>query len=180
MEIISEEEKNSLKAKLQNRLNPHSTEEKNKIFTIFLFTIVICLSLVISYVFLFKDTKNSEVKIPQKNSKTISIAPDNPNVDINFLKSMVAKLSVQNKQLSDQVWLLGLQANQNAVILKTIDPSNAHRVSELSEDWKLNQIPDRVKMKPEYISKLREFLSSAPKTTSLEATEADMPFPIEE
>jgi len=158
-------------AKLKETPKPRTPKKENiSNLTGFLTVIMISLSAVIFYT-LFLMKKES----PQK--KIIPIVPDHviiPSNEISLLRNRVEKLTAQNKRLSDQIWLLGLQANQNAVMLKSTNPEIAGRVVELTEDWKLNKKPDSVKIKTDHLNKLNDFIAKEPYSTAMDAT-AEMP-----
>ncbi len=153
--------------------------EKNKIFTIFLLTVLLSLTGVIFYYSFLKDRIETPPQSPSPR-KIIPLAPDNiilPS-DVDRLRQTVDKLESQNKTLSDQVWLLGLQANQNAVMLKLAHPENANGVAELTEDWKLNKIPDSIKIKESHLNRLKQFIADKGHATQLNS--AEMPSSYEE
>lgn len=142
-------------------------KDNNSIFTIFLTTIMLALSIVVAYSLFFKD----DALIQTPTQKIVPLAPDVVlPTDVHVLRETVNRLAAQNKRMADQLWLLGLQGNQNAVMLKLANPENANRVVQLTEDWKLNKKPDSVKIKDTHLPKLNEFIDGT-HATSLESAE---------
>ena len=89
----------------------------------------------------------------------------------------IETLQKNSRRMADQIWLLGIQANQNASLFKQSNEGYANRVLILTEDWRLDQKPDSLKMSDENLRKLQTFINEKSSHTEAEYPAA-MPLPI--
>jgi len=76
----------------------------------------------------------------------------------------VDQLSGRMQRLETKVWLLGVQANQNAVVNKEADRQfhrgkHAERYITITKDWKLKKRPDNLRFSEEHRQQLEKHIA---------------------
>lgn len=150
--------------------NYFATAKKNHFMTIFLGTVMFLLSLMLMFLVVSKlnSTFASELPVQEQPQPYVysekpeytpsPVAPDNNSRDIEKLKASV-------KQLSHQVWVLSVQGNQNAAVVKQMDTEfhngkYAPRFVYIQENWKLDHKPDAIRFDEEGLKRLQEYLNN--------------------
>lgn len=196
LEQLNEQDRNRIKEQLikfkiapipQNVQNVQKLDTSNTQFmTIFLSAVMILLTVAMMVLFVFKDGINKSLESPipivtNNFEREVQVADTTLTEDVEKLKTVV-------NQLSHQIWMLGLQANQNTAVAKHIARNEhankyADRYVVINRNWGLDKIPDSIKFSEGDLEKLKKHLDAVEDKNMVAAKEADaieMPVKVEE
>ena len=147
-------------------------KEKDQFMTVFLSTVMVLLTVVMMILFALKVKPNKPLQSPIPITQiTEEKFDDVENVGEKVEEAVVKKdaedlqkLKVAVNQLSHQIWMLGLQGNQNTAINKQIDREErsgkyADRYVVVNRSWGLDKKPDSINFSEDDLKKLQEHLN---------------------